>query len=178
MRAYLYVLPPQSDSLQALFSCAQDWSEREKRPLISTNILRTERGKPYFETGYPHFSISHTQGVWICALSEQNVGLDVQNHRSCKAEQLARRFFHPDEIAYLQQRNWTPFFDVWSAKESYVKFTGEGIGEGFSAFSVINAEQKIANCGNALLTCLVWKEGYSLCLATESVPELIWIKKG
>ena len=51
-------------------------------------------GKPYFpDAPQLQFSISHSGAYWLCAFSAAPVGLDVQQHRDCQKQALARRFF-------------------------------------------------------------------------------------
>ena len=112
-------------------------------------INRTERGKPYFPNQPElHFSISHSGDYWACAMAEQPVGLDLQEHVRRKDEtpessadrycRMAKRFFHPWEAEYVrQQDSYRRFFQIWSARESYVKYTGQGIDNHFGEFCVL-----------------------------------------
>ena len=100
-------------------------------------LARGMAGKPYFPLAPDlHFSLSHSGADWVCALSGQPLGLDLQQPRPVDAAALARRFFHMDEAAYLQAHP-EDFFRVWTAKESYVKYTGRGIAGQFASFSVV-----------------------------------------
>lgn len=101
-------------------------------------------GKPYFPS-HPdvHFSVSHSGGIWVCAFADCEVGCDVQEHRTNdkpeRLERLAKRWFSGDERRYLDECGYEPaeFYRIWARKEAYVKFTGDGIGEGkFPTFSV------------------------------------------
>ena len=44
-------------------------------------IKRTENGKPYID-GDIHFSLSHTDSLTICAVSDKNIGADAEKIRS------------------------------------------------------------------------------------------------
>ena len=111
-------------------------------------IERTAAGKPYFPD-YPglHFSISHSGAYWACAMSEVNVGLDLQEHTRAKNEtreeaavrfrKMAHRFFHPVEAAFVEGDSYSRFFTVWTAREAYVKNTGQGIDKYFSEHCVV-----------------------------------------
>ncbi|MGI6665513.1 MAG: 4'-phosphopantetheinyl transferase family protein [Christensenellaceae bacterium] len=98
----------------------------------------TERGKPYFRE-FPEiqFSLSHSGGYWAVAFSPVPIGLDLEKAREANMASIASRFFHPEEYAYLKQQDYTDFFHIWTAKESYVKLTGEGITDAFMMFSVV-----------------------------------------
>ena len=45
---------------------------------------------------------------------------------------LAHRFFSAKEAEYVDGERYLRFFEVWSARESYVKYTGQGIDKYFS----------------------------------------------
>ncbi len=56
-------------------------------------------GKPYFlHAPQLHFNLSHSGRHWLCAFSGAPVGLDVQQHRACQKQALARRFFFADRV--------------------------------------------------------------------------------
>ncbi|MDR2610285.1 MAG: 4'-phosphopantetheinyl transferase superfamily protein, partial [Clostridiales Family XIII bacterium] len=116
-----------------------------------------EHGKPRFaapELADVHFSVSHSGDYLAIAFSEQEVGVDVEHtsRRHTNAERylaIARRFFAPDEGAYVaggdaEDTVTAPedvkrrFFRIWTAKEAFVKYTGEGIATGFETFSVLD----------------------------------------
>ncbi|MCC8029612.1 MAG: 4'-phosphopantetheinyl transferase superfamily protein [Lachnospiraceae bacterium] len=99
-------------------------------------------GKPYVkELPYVHFSISHSGNVWTCAVSGTEVGLDLQIRHTGDSEKLARRFFHPNEIRWLEQHGFDEFSRLWAYKESYVKYTGIGLKDGLDYFSVVDELQ-------------------------------------
>lgn len=100
-----------------------------------------EQGKPYLpDRPGVHFSLSHS-GSWVlCALSEAELGCDVEGPRRCDPA-LARRFFHPDETARLfslQPREQdAAFVRLWTLKESYVKAVGLGLSLPLDAFRIL-----------------------------------------
>ncbi|WP_173011460.1 4'-phosphopantetheinyl transferase family protein [Holdemania massiliensis] len=107
-------------------------------PFIPTERTLTPQGKPYFaDLPALHFSISHCGQQWVCLFASQPVGIDIEQPRRCREEAIARRFFHPLEQAWLTKHPET-FFQIWTAKESFVKWSGCGIDSQFSKFSVID----------------------------------------
>ena len=113
-------------------------------------IARTERGKPYFPKQQEvFFSISHSGAFWVCAFAKEPVGVDVQKHvkkawesdegATCRLGRMAERFFHPEEAGWVQKNVYERFFRIWTAKESYVKYTGDGIGADFGQISLAPA---------------------------------------
>ncbi len=101
-----------------------------------------ERGKkPYF-ISHPdiHFSISHSESIWICAFCEAEVGVDVQiMSRERPWEKLAGRFFCAEEAdAVIRADNAADAFsEIWSRKEAVVKLFGIGIDGMFTSFSTV-----------------------------------------
>jgi 4'-phosphopantetheinyl transferase len=97
-------------------------------------------GKPFAE-GWPHvhFNVSHS-GEWVvCAVSEQSVGIDVEQIVPIDMA-LAKRYFSREEEADLFQqpayRRLSYFYDLWTLKESYVKQRGMGLSLPLDAFSI------------------------------------------
>ncbi len=128
----------------------------------------TEHGKPYVKE-FPdvHFSVSHDGGVWACAVSGCEVGLDLQKTCDRDTTRIAERFFHPTEIAWLaEQDSPEEFFRIWAKKESYVKYTGTGLAEGLRHFSVVDGlpafQQEIR-----------FREGYFMVLTTARPEEVV-----
>ena len=97
-------------------------------------------GKPYLP-GHPgiHFSLSHA-GCWAaCAMDKSPVGVDLEEVGPARLP-VARRSFAADEYAYLQGlggRERDLFFTaLWTAKESVLKWAGDGLAGGLAAVSV------------------------------------------
>lgn len=98
-----------------------------------------EHGKPMLpkELGL-YFNLSHSGDYVLCAVSDQEIGADIQRHGKYE-DRLAERFFHPEELAYLKeaQDRKQCFYDLWSLKESCIKCTGRGLSTGLERFSVV-----------------------------------------
>ena len=114
--------------------------EREGIDLSQLSWEVNPYGKPYFpQLNNFHFSVSHSGDWAVCGVGRAPLGVDVEKiqkkSRDCLA--LARRFFHPREYALLEksQDPEGDFFRLWTLKESYVKFTGEGMHRPFRSFS-------------------------------------------
>ncbi len=100
-----------------------------------------DQGKPFLP-GRPglHFSLSHSGTRVLCALSATETGCDVEWPRRCDPG-LVRRFFHPDEAAWLfslPEREQKPaFLRLWTLKESYIKAVGLGLALPLNAFCIL-----------------------------------------
>ena len=131
-------------------------------------------GKPSFSLRPDlHFSITHSADWWLCGFSSRPLGLDLQVHHSHAAPAaLSRRFFHPLEDAFLSREGYRSFFDLWSAKESWVKYTGHGFFDDPATFSVVSAAGVFPSVDGAQLRLLPFTEGYSLCLCAQTPGEI------
>ena len=131
-------------------------------------LNRAEGGKPFFlHAPDLQFSISHSGGIWVCAFSSSPVGIDLQQIKPIRQDGIARRFFHPDEIAYLDVHP-DAFFALWTAKESYVKLTGRGVAAEFPRVSVISRGEFSPPPPAHAMVHIPFDEGYVLCLCGDT----------
>ena len=91
---------------------------------------KNENGKPFAENLDVQFNISHSEDMVVCAVDDKPVGIDVEKIRQIDLK-IAKRVYTQDEIRYLYggDESETPerFFELWTAKEAYLKFLGCGI---------------------------------------------------
>lgn len=169
-------------------------------PQAALTTARTELGKPYFPAlPHLHFSVSHSGEYWGCAISDQTVGFDLQEREKPKNEtyegmlrrheKMAHRFFHPVEAGFVSQDCRHNFLTVWTAREAYVKHTGQGIDRFFSEHCVVpeSPEEQRPISGNSeavrwsAMGKSFWKasvgEDYLLCVCTETACDCIVIKE-
>ncbi len=106
--------------------------------ISSQEVYLGEQGKP--EVKGLHFNLSHSGDLVVCAVGDKLVGCDVELQREVPRS-LAERFFCEREKEYLSrfigEGYMQEFFRLWTAKESYVKMTGEGMSLAFDAFEII-----------------------------------------
>lgn len=108
-------------------------------------ITTGEHGKPRLTApdSEVFFNLSHSGDYILCAVSSQEVGVDIEYRGKARLE-VARRFFHPHEARLLQdapaEQQVSLFFDYWAAKESYLKYTGDGLSGSMSAFEICFAK--------------------------------------
>jgi len=75
------------------------------------------------------FNISHTKGAVLAAAGSTPVGADIQRIMEKDFEGVAKRVMKPEELSLIT-RSKSPereFARLWTLKESYIKYTGEGI---------------------------------------------------
>ena len=86
------------------------------------------------------FNVSHSQGLALFALARGvAIGVDIEAVRGRRSDEVANRFFHPDESAWLrtlpEESRREAFYAIWCAKEAFIKATGNGLSQGLASFS-------------------------------------------
>lgn len=98
-------------------------------------------GKPYIrEKPEFHYNLSHS-GRWVVlACGDSPLGVDVEMLRpETDIEAISSRFFSQEEQCYIREdptQSRRRFFQVWTGKESYVKFLGTGLKTELRTFSI------------------------------------------
>ena len=96
----------------------------------------SDRGKPYLPQNNLQFNLSHSQTLAVYGfVREKKIGIDLEYIRSMTdAEKIADRFFSAKEYSAIsklsKEAKQEAFFQYWTAKEAYLKATGEGLGGG------------------------------------------------
>ena len=92
-------------------------------------ILKTPRGKPYFENSPWHFSISHTCRHAFCVLSDRNIAIDAEELDRSINLRLADKILSPGEKARFDAApdKQKALLTLWVLKEAEAKLTGEGL---------------------------------------------------
>jgi 4'-phosphopantetheinyl transferase len=101
-------------------------------------LTRDERSRPWFLPPLAHLGTgwSHSGTQLLVGLGERmRLGVDLERlHPRPRMREVAQRFFHPDEAAWLATlrdeayAEW--FFRVWCAKEALLKAHGHGLSFG------------------------------------------------
>lgn len=105
----------------------------------SINISYERCGKPYIPE-YPNFqfNISHTKDALVIAVTNVPVGIDIETVESANMN-IANRFFSKQEQKFINLANDNQdkrFFEIWTKKEAYIKWTGKGLSQSLSSFDV------------------------------------------
>ncbi|MEA5026058.1 MAG: 4'-phosphopantetheinyl transferase superfamily protein [Erysipelotrichaceae bacterium] len=153
----------QRDTL--IIKCAEDFQHACQLPVRLPEIVRKPGIKPHFDDDRLFFNLTHSHDLWICAISTEPVGIDLELPRSCRMELVAKRFFHSDEYRYLLQDDFRSFFTIWCAKESYVKYLGTGIDDEFKNFHVTD-QHTLAKQLNGCFLHHFQVDDYCGCLCT------------
>ena len=95
-----------------------------------------ENGRPYFEERTCDFSITHTQNHVFCAILDEEhepmrVGVDAEDLDRpdfTNLQELAARWFVGEEQkTFLASPTKETFLCIWTRKEAYAKYIGEGL---------------------------------------------------
>ena len=110
---------------------------------MSREILRAEKGKPYFKELPLQFSVSHTEDLWVCLISDDTdpVGVDIQQIKETRQERVAERYFTNEEKEYLKENCEAAFFEIWTRKEAYAKYKGSGLTKELAQISTLNNDE-------------------------------------
>lgn len=100
------------------------------------------RGKPYFSDMNLKFSISHTSKrnsnnldinankslntIWGCAVSDCEIGFDLQFVRQVKYGEIAEKYFSKFENEFINKYGIHGFFQIWTRREAIGKAVAEG----------------------------------------------------
>jgi 4'-phosphopantetheinyl transferase len=145
----------------------------------------SDRGKPFLaktcQQDSLQFNLSHSQELAIYAITkDKKIGIDLEYLRPMPdAENIAKRFFSANEYTWISslagvaQRE--AFFRYWTAKEAYLKATGEGIAGSlesvevdFTDPNVIKIKQGDRFNSDWLLHNFMPKSNYTATIAVEN----------
>jgi 4'-phosphopantetheinyl transferase len=98
--------------------------------LPAPRLEQDENGKPYLPNDNHFFNISHSGTRVLCAVSDHEIGCDVEKVRAAPLR-VARRYFCSEEYQALLDCKNEPerdrlFFRLWTLKESFLKAIGLG----------------------------------------------------
>lgn len=103
----------------------------------SGGIGRTKKGKPYpIGCDNVHISVSHSGNTFVCLIGSSTVGVDIQQERKVDIIGISRRYFSPRERDIVDKEGAAGFFRLWTRKEAYAKYRGNGLGDIIAGISV------------------------------------------
>ena len=112
-------------------------------------------GKPTASDVY--FSITHTKGAVMVAVSNNPVGVDLEMRRNID-EKIASRILTKEELDFYNEHKGSEYLlDCFVRKESFFKMTGEGIGSNLTKESIediLNSSKQVALCFDDYLSII------------------------
>ncbi|URA09257.1 4'-phosphopantetheinyl transferase family protein [Thermospira aquatica] len=140
------LLLPEEQKRPHLSHYARNWAEMLLKAKTQENVVWAvdTYGKPFLASHpHIHFNLAHSGRIVLFGIAEEDIGVDVEFCRPREYSALAKRYFHPIEQAWASI-NWAErFYEIWTAKESYLKAIGIGIRKKLSSFSVIDENGKL-----------------------------------
>ncbi len=129
-------------------------------------IKTAATGKPYIEGDPLFFSLSHSGGRAVIAISDKPVGVDAEALSERKHESILKRFSLAERAEITSLRE---FLAHWVVREAYAKFCGDGIFKKFKLLEYVGGE---LNDGGKAVPCIITvneKDGlvYALCTAAS-----------
>ncbi|WP_067040867.1 4'-phosphopantetheinyl transferase superfamily protein [Methanobrevibacter sp. YE315] len=131
-----------------------------------------EFGKAYisnYENIY--FNLSHSGKLVACAISDREVGLDIELIDYSIELDIAKNFFFNSEYKnIIKSKNpQDEFFRYWVLKESYMKYTGLGFNLDLDKFEIIlDKEIRLKNDNDDLKFSLFDLNDYKLAVCAKS----------
>lgn len=151
-----------------------------KEHFIDPNdLVEGDYGKPEVPGSDFHFNLSHSGDYVALVIGKCPVGIDIQEHRKFKND-IPKRFFCQEEAAHIgkkktEEEKQNLFFRYWSAKESFVKLTGEGMKRDFHSFFVDLKNDRILSKDKeeqlAYLMEYPCLEDYTIMVSSEDKPD-------
>ncbi|MBQ7989655.1 MAG: 4'-phosphopantetheinyl transferase superfamily protein [Oscillospiraceae bacterium] len=135
-------------------------------PVKDIILGKGEHGKPCMTGANIPFSLSHSENRIIFAHARTPIGIDIELRESGRSG-IAERFFTPNEYERIISSSDadSTFYDIWTAKEAYIKMTGEGLSRSLSSFDVISQMQG--------MIATVHTDGYTVSVCCEGIDRII-----
>lgn len=95
----------------------------------SITIMKNKYGKPFIEDSNIFFNISHSKDFVVCAISKNEIGIDIEKIRDTK-DSIINQFATKKEKQYineLKKQYNKRAFEIFSLKESYFKCIGTNL---------------------------------------------------
>lgn len=108
---------------------------------VNSDVDIDKHGKPYFVDSELKFNLSHSGRYVVAAVSDYEVGIDIQKKKADK-HRIAEKNFLQGECAYINagandEERHQRFCEVWTLKEAYLKNIGMGLRKPLNSFEIL-----------------------------------------
>lgn len=142
--------------------------------LSYTDIYYNKYGKPLISCkDDAFFNISHSGNIVVCAVSDYQIGVDIEEIQ-CFEENVLKCAFLQSEISHIRNHSFDLNYDftkLWTAKESIVKYLGLGFSLDPLKLYFNNEVQDEIYCDGKKLSKLFFKtydlNGYVITVCSE-----------
>ncbi len=149
--------------------------EREILGITTDEQIRYGKyGKPYLIDSERYFNISHSGDYVILAVDEYEMGIDIEQVLKAN-KSVANKCFTVEENHILESDcSENLFFDIWAAKEGYIKAIATGFSLDPISFSVLPLKE-----GEHIIDGKSWYfywgkiEGYGMCVVSEKEQKVV-----
>jgi 4'-phosphopantetheinyl transferase len=107
----------------------------------SSDFLFQEFGKPYLNPDQfkdIHFNVTHTKDEIAVAVADFSLGFDIELIHDNYPTSLVNQVSHAED--QLKIESSVQFYQLWSMKEAFVKYTGDGLQFSLKNIVVTNAD--------------------------------------
>ncbi|UOE58255.1 4'-phosphopantetheinyl transferase superfamily protein [Priestia filamentosa] len=196
-----YVSPPKKEAIYNAVKSGR------YEPLLSDLIIKTlineiykiksndiqftynKYGKPFLRDIEISYNISHSYDWLVCVIDKSSVGIDIEKIRPLNLN-IAKRFFSNEEFCEIISRDKVMqldyFFELWTLKESFLKFLGTGMYTSLNSFTIkkhksrytILSRDKLLSNSNCYFKTYILDKKYKMavCAANEIFPNKIDIR--
>ncbi len=143
-----------------------------KEENITQPIFKIDKyGKAYISNCENiYFNLSHSGKMIACAISDMEVGVDVEYNDPTIDLNIAKNYFYNSEYENIMksQKPSDEFFNYWVLKESYMKYTGLGFNLDLNSFEIIiDDEIRLKDDKNNLKFSLFDVDKYKLAVCSK-----------
>ncbi len=147
---------------------------------VGDDIKVGEYGKPYSESG-KCFNLSHSGDYVIIALSDFEIGCDIEFEKELDFERTGKIVFHENELKKLSEADDKKeyFYELWTRKEAFIKCIGKGFGFKVSSVDLSALKNEFTYSGRTFFfkEYMLGSSKIMLCTEDKILPEKIKIIK-
>ena len=132
---------------------------------IRDELVHDEKGRPFFASSDVRISISHSEDYWVCVLSDEDAGIDIEEIKERNWEKIAERYFTETEKETVRREGITGFYRVWTAKEACAKKNHFGVA------NILNKDVE-----GVEIRYIDIDSRYVMCICADNIPDKVEIK--
>ncbi len=168
----------EKDKLLSLAAGILLYKSLEKIGIHKVNIDYTETGKAFLSDYTDiHFNLSHAGEIAVCAVSDEEVGVDIEEVRNFK-KPVIKYICNDSELKYIESNyiniDLNPdetLTSLWTMKESLMKHVGKGLLISPKDISIDLENSKLTfckgfDCSEAFFTRFDYKS-YKICVCSR-----------